>query len=54
MAIGHDEDHPLWQKLRERGVDVAAMPGLVGPYNWEVNQREFYRCWAELMAVAQD
>ena len=54
MAIGHDEDRDLWQKLRDRGVDVAAMPGLVGPYNWEVNQREFYRCWGELMDSARD
>jgi hypothetical protein len=54
MAVGHDEDPALRQRLHDRGVDVAAMPGLIGPYNWEVNQREFYRCWAELMAVAQD
>jgi hypothetical protein len=50
MGVGHDEDPGLRERLRARGVDPTHLPGLIGPYNWEVNCREFYRYWTELMA----
>jgi hypothetical protein len=51
MAMGCDCDHPALQALKDKGWAIEHLPGLVGPINWEVNQRQFYRYWAELMAA---
>lgn len=51
MAIGFDRDHPALQAFRDKGWAIEHLPGLVGPFNWEVNQRQFYRYWSELMAA---
>ena len=50
MGLGHENDPGLRERLREQGVDAAHLPGRIGPYNAEANQRDFYRYWAELMA----
>lgn len=49
MAIDRDDDPGLRDRLAAEGVDVDQLPGLIGPYVWEVNQRQFYRYWAELL-----
>jgi hypothetical protein len=51
MATGLDHGHPALQQFRDKGWAIDDLPGLVGPFNWEVNQRQFYRYWAELMAA---
>ncbi len=53
MAMGFDQDHPALQEFRDKGWPIDHLPGLVGPFNWEVNQRQFYRYWAELMAAKE-
>jgi dibenzofuran dioxygenase alpha subunit len=49
MGLGHEGDPGLSERLREQGIDAAHLPGRIGPYNGEANQRDFYRYWAELM-----
>jgi hypothetical protein len=44
MGLG-DEPSLLGQEVPGQG----GLPGLVGPRFTEINQREFYRYWAELM-----
>ncbi len=50
MAVANDRDEGLRARLAGEGVDVDDLPGLIGPYVWEVNQRQFYRYWEELMS----
>lgn len=49
MGLNHDVDERLYDHLRDRGIDVDALPGLVEPFYTEINQREFYRYYRQLM-----
>ena len=48
MRFGHDEDDPRPPELR----DGPKWPGQILPQFSEVEQRDFYRYWAELMGEA--
>jgi phenylpropionate dioxygenase-like ring-hydroxylating dioxygenase large terminal subunit len=45
MGLGHEDPHSKRDQW-----PVNGLPGLLGPRFTEVNQRQFYRYWAELMA----
>ncbi|MDE2838773.1 MAG: hypothetical protein OXL97_14895, partial [Chloroflexota bacterium] len=45
MSLGYEKSYPGSEEW-----DVAGLPGLLGPHITEVNQRQFYRYWRELMA----
>ena len=47
MGLGHENPHPARDQW-----PVDGLPGLLGPRFTEINQRQFYRYWAELMARA--
>ena len=49
MAIGHDADDPRPSEWRRK----PAWPGQVSPQVSELNQRDFYRYWGQLMEGAQ-
>jgi phenylpropionate dioxygenase-like ring-hydroxylating dioxygenase large terminal subunit len=44
MSLGYEQSYPGSEEW-----DVAGLPGLLGPHITEVNQRQFYRYWRELM-----
>jgi phenylpropionate dioxygenase-like ring-hydroxylating dioxygenase large terminal subunit len=45
MSVGYDETFPGRETWPTDG-----LPGLIGPHEWETNQRQFYRYWTELMS----
>jgi phenylpropionate dioxygenase-like ring-hydroxylating dioxygenase large terminal subunit len=47
MAVGHDKDDP--RPPASNG--APRWPGLIGPRISEINQRDFYRYWNELMVT---
>jgi hypothetical protein len=48
MAAGHDKDDPR----PDASNGATEWPGLLGPRISEINQRDFYRYWNELMETA--
>jgi hypothetical protein len=45
MGVGHDDEF-----AGQAGENLRGLPGLVGPHEWETNQRQFFRYWRELMS----
>ena len=45
MSRGYERTYPGSEEW-----DIAGLPGVLGPHITEVNQRQFYRYWRELMA----
>lgn len=45
MGLGHEEDYPGHETW-----EVEGLPGLVGFHTNELNQRQFYRYWSQLMS----